>query len=359
MPKSWNAKRFAALAVAAAFLLTAVPLTVFSLKLPAVKSLNYFSDEEMKTASDISNLTGGDVEDILAMKDAGKTWNEILEKLKKSSGANSAESKEERNDLLAQSGLEEADIKELKKEGFSETEITDAKLYAERITFELNEIVSAKQMQSQNPSEGLNLQSTENNDSPYAELAGRLDEKLAVTFLLKLNNDFGGQEQVMDEYLYSIQAGLNLEEYIADKTAYQKERDEQSAGMDQSAVITVRRIEEKMLEVIQNSNKLNKTDKLTEVKSGQLETGIDSNKEGPEESAEGSGAENTDACSDSGSPISAGTASGKTSVDFSGKSIESIIPSDILPENESKSVRPENPADAARNEINGLNPELN
>lgn len=356
--KASKTKRFIAVAITALFLLTTIPAAVFSLRVPETNSTNQFSEEELKTASDISNLTGVDTEKILAMKANGKTWNEILDKLKKSGYVIGSNGKEERYKLLTESGLSDSDIKMLKSKGISDTEITDAKLFAERVLFQLNEITSSAQEQANTFDDGLNSTSTEAGTGPvspgkittsttsnedntaYDDLKENFDIRLSTIYMLTLKNDYGGLEQVMDEYLYSMQAGLNLEDYIADKNAYLEKRNSSSTIMDPLRVITVRKIEEKMLQSIQNTNTLNTKDiapdagNLRNESEGKQNTGI----------VKGNSSTN--------SPENILGNSPDTSIDGS------IIPSGEVPENGTKIVRPENPADTIMNEIKELNPDL-
>jgi hypothetical protein len=168
---------------------------------------------------------------------------------------------------------DEAFMDDLKKEGFTETEITEAKLFSERILFQLNEITYAANTRHGQPGveilPGLSsvknsgYEATQNakdmpapaDDYLYMELADKFDIKRAVTLMLKLKEDFGGIEQVMDEYLFSLQAGINLEEYYTDKPAYLEKRDEKRIEIGLMNIVTVQKIEEKALESIQNTIK--------------------------------------------------------------------------------------------------------
>lgn len=82
--KTGLVSRLAAGSVAALFLLTAIPSVVFSVRPreSGSETAVRFSEEEIKMASDISNMTGVKVEEILAMKEKGSTWYEILDALK-------------------------------------------------------------------------------------------------------------------------------------------------------------------------------------------------------------------------------------------------------------------------------------
>jgi hypothetical protein len=353
-------KRLMAILIAAAFLLTGVPLTAFSLK-AAGSGHTDLSGEEMQIAGDISNTTGVDVEKILLMKKQGKTWNEILEKLKNSRSAGNKGSKDERSTLLAQSGSEDKELEKLKKEGFTVEEITDAKLYAERIGFDLNEIQSALQTQTQLSSDKAGsvktdaAQDAEEEDALYIKLAEKFDTKFVLGFLLRLEKNFGSAEKVMDEYLFTLQTDLDLQEYLTDNSGYLKKRDEQSAGLDQQKVITVQKLEQKMLESIQRVNQLNFKDAASDSRTGAGSGGNGAPEDATVKAADkGTGIPDTpDGTARSSATDTSGSLN--TPADVGG----SVIPSGILPENGMKSVRPQNPADAMRQEVEALNPGMN
>jgi hypothetical protein len=176
----------------------------------------------------------------------------------KGRGKNSGD-RDKRNKFLADEGLGDDYVDRLKKEGFKIKEIMEAKLLVERVMFQLHEITTENEKQAVSPKievevPGSNTNRPEDDTSFYAELAGKMDIKTAVTLMLKLRNDFGSLEKVLDEYLFSLQAGINLEDYLTDKRAYQKQRNEKSLAIDREKVITMAKIEEKMLKKAQESN---------------------------------------------------------------------------------------------------------
>lgn len=296
--KRKKSSRLPAVMVAGVFLLTTLPFAVNAFQAPAKMT-------EDKTGYNFSNEEIG-----------------MSEKIKR----------------LA--GLDEAFMDKLKKEGFTETEITEAKLFSERILFQLNEIIYAVHtMHGKSEAEILSELSAMKNsgheavpnasgvvaqkdDDLYIELVNKFNIELAVTLMLKLKEDFGDIEKVMDEYLFSLQAGIKLEEYFTDKPAYLKKRDEKRMEIGLMNIVTIQKIEEKMLESIQNSIKANSAS-MDDFLPDKMPGNTDKNSNMPTDS------------------------------------IKIAIPSEIIPESGIKTVRPENPAEKILNEINGLSPVKN
>lgn len=220
------------------------------------EALKKLTTEERKIVDDISNLTGAKVEEIIDLKDLGYSWNEILERLK-NKGQNNQQDRADRNKLLAENNLGEDYLKKLLEEGFSQNEITEAKMLVERVIFQLKEITEfagdTLLLPSEKPEEG-----KKDDIEAYRELAGKIEFKNAVYLILKLKKDFGSLEKAMDEYLYVLQAEISLELYLKDKDAYEKEKLEKSASINGQKLITLEKIEAKMLEVIQNKNTKNR-----------------------------------------------------------------------------------------------------
>lgn len=263
--------------------------------------------DDKKVAGDISNLTGIDVNSILSMKNEGLSWNEIMEKLKDIQSMDE-NNRRDRNNFLLNQSVDEETINRLKKEGFSEEEIIEARLLIERVQFQLNEITKERM----NPlSEGSVSGTTEDELSAYEELAAGIDMVVCLPLLLRLKKDFGSYEKALDEYLLSLQLNMDLSLYLEDKEAYLMEKNAKSFG---KKLITVQSIEEKMLLKLQEENMENMTH-------------MQSLKPAP-----------TDIMQPNGE------ASGN-------------IPD--IPEPKIDSVIPENPADALMNEINKINPMTN
>lgn len=242
-----------AVIVAITFLVTAVPMIIGGIKANQVKAA---SNSDNSTAGEISNMTGVKVEEILKLRNEGMSWNEILDTLKNNSSSNIISEKDKRNKLLAQNEFGEEYIKKLKKEGFTDSEISEVKLLVDRLVFQLQELTSDLRKTVSVPKAEIS-EKTEDTTQTYSELLGKIDIKVASYLMLKLKKDFFGIKKVLDEYIYSLQLGINLEEYLIDKKTYQKQKDEKSAGFDQKKIITLQKLDEKVLEKIQEENKQN------------------------------------------------------------------------------------------------------
>ena len=269
-----------AIAMAVVILLTSIPLAIWGLGSRSTPTMQNASAEDKRIASEISNETGASLEEIFELKENGRTWNQVLNVLKTSMKLGQSSKKSSRDALLLSSGLDEEFIKKLKKEGFKEQDINEAKLLAERVTFELQEITdNPKKQQNQVTEKDKNTQNSNTNigngitnntaisdfdikgnkpDSQdiqsYEELSKKVDTQNAIYFMLKLKADIGSYEQVFDEYLLSLQLDLDLNDYIKDKKEYQKKKEEKKLVLDPQKVITLEKIEQKSLEKTQSEN---------------------------------------------------------------------------------------------------------
>jgi len=266
--------KFVAIVLAAVILSTSIPLTIWGFGDKNTMTIDNASIEDKRIASEISNETGVSIEEVFLLKSYGRSWNEVLSVLKNKTNLGANSEKNNRDDLLVNSGLDEEFIAKLKKEGFSEDNISEARMLEERVVFQLQEITSSSQENqvTQKPQanksnqiniEGPKVDISGNNKkiddtadiSAYEELSKKIDIKDAVYFMLKLKADFGSYEKVFDEYLYSLQAELDLNDYIKDKEAYAKSKDEKKLLLDQQKIITLEKIEEKSIEKTQKENK--------------------------------------------------------------------------------------------------------
>jgi len=257
-------KKGIAVVLAVCVMITMVPMFVgYPSRLPILAA----NSNEQKMAADISSSTGVDVEKILTLRKDGKSWNEILEELKGKGG--STEDRDQMDKLLTEEALGEKDVKMLLGAGFTKEEIQQATLIAERIQFQLQEITSsngnetisaAKEM----PETGEVTSENSDNTAVYKELEEKLNIKNAITLMLKLKAAFGSMEQVMDEYLYSLQVDINLEDYLTDRQAYQKKKNDKNLEAGNKKIITMSDIENEMLKTIQHSNVNNDTKEVTD-----------------------------------------------------------------------------------------------
>lgn len=236
--------------------------------------LDTLSVQDKETVNQISNMTGVKIEEILKLKTPSNTWNDVLDKLK--SGKGNDQSSFNGSTLLAQAGLDQDFLQKLHNAGFSDSKIIEAKSLAERVTSELNQILDARQKDLTNDP-NVNLQDKQDLDA-YKALADKIDPKAAIEFLLKLEKDFGSMEKVLDEYLLSLQIDIDLREYLTDKNAYEKTKSIHLAQFDVNKIITLEKIEAKVLELLQTPK--SKQDDLTQALPKQPETQNDGLKEG-------------------------------------------------------------------------------
>ncbi|THF72583.1 hypothetical protein [Cohnella fermenti] len=204
-------------------------------------------------AADISNMTGATTEDILKLKRTGMNWNEVLEKLKQT-GYDNSEKKEQRTELLAGTGIEET-MTLLVEKGFSQEEITEARMLAERLQFQLKELSAA----DVGAAPTVSLTGTENKGDESLQailkMAEQFDLSEAVYNMVLLKKEFGSYEAVLDEYLLSLQIEVDLQQYMSDKEAYLKAKQEKSAGLAHDEIVTSSVVETALLEKIQRSNR--------------------------------------------------------------------------------------------------------
>lgn len=256
--------RFIALILAAVVLLTSVPLVFHGFGRQAANAVNSASQEDRRIATEISNETGFSIEEVFNYKIAGRSWSQVLDILRTTSHIADAGGKSDKNGVLLSNGLDEEFISKLKKEGFSQQQIIDAKMLAERVTLQLQDIDSYNARSQAKPVEAPGAdqadlkvleEDKEDSSKAYSELAKKIDYKNAIYFMLKLKSDFGSYEGAFDEYLCSLQLELDIEEYIKDKKAYLDKKEEKSLMLNGKKIITLQKIEEKNIEILQWDNK--------------------------------------------------------------------------------------------------------
>lgn len=211
-------------------------------------------DYDRRIAGDISGMTGIPVEEVLSVRRECGDWNETLEKLKgRDAQAGSAN---KRNDLLLQADVGDEFLQRLRQEGFSDDAILEAKMFAERVAFQLNEIISGNgsEVPELKMAGALSGNGEDNGLEAYRRLAGEFDCQTCLFLLLKLKEEFGGLQKVMDEYLCALQLGLDLESYLIDRDAYIKQKNEKNAVIKEQDILTMQKIEEKMLSELQKGN---------------------------------------------------------------------------------------------------------
>lgn len=159
-------------------------------------------------------------------------------------------------------------IEKLKRDGFSENEINQSILLVNRVMAQLNQIIQNSSENSQPPvtdnsgDNGLNKEL-----SNYSNLMQNINLKEAITLTLKLKNLFGSMEDVLNEYLYCIQTGIDLNTCLKDKKQYDKQKKEKIGETNSKEIITVENIESKTMEYLQVYTK--NSHQKTEINFGQ------------------------------------------------------------------------------------------
>ncbi len=254
--------RYLAILMVLALLLPIIVIAQDTIKFQDVKIEKANIEAENQTASDISNMTGVKIEEILKLRKEGISWNDILEKLK-GKGQNTDDNLR-RDNLLTRSGLVGDMVQKLQNEGFAEEDIKEAKLIVERIIFQLKEITEDSSIKIESPQVDVDSINNDADDiGDYEEILAKIDIDTAVYLLLKLRSDFGSFENVLDEYITSIQLNLNFEMYIADKEEYLKQKEDKKMSMASINIITIQKIEEKMLDKLNNENLEDEDESLT------------------------------------------------------------------------------------------------
>lgn len=269
--------------------------------------------EIRQTAADISNMTGVPIENIITLKQTGLTWNEVLDKLKKADGG-SLRDKDNRLQTLAETGIGDELVQELIKQGLTKEAILEAKMAVERVQFQLSELVDAAKAVAVVPKvEVMPEKGTPDadNGSAFREVAGKFDAPLAIRLILRLKQEFGSLEAALDEYLFALQSGLNLEDYLKDRDAYKQTKEDKRLGLLRERLVTVASIEQAILEQIGRNNRAADRDELPSA-------GVQS-------------------------PLDGGSKNGLPDV-----------PSAPMPA--VKDVKPKNPTEELRNELRTLNP---
>ncbi|WP_339244330.1 hypothetical protein NST58_23315 [Paenibacillus sp. FSL R10-2796] len=257
--------KYISLVIIVAILSQMAVVTYPKLKKEAAAETEVQQDKQI--AADLSNLTGVTVNRILQLKNTGSSWNEVSETLKKETLVSSDGDKSSRIALLNETGLGEEVLQQLRQEGFQDDEIMEAKLLVERVMQQLNEVKDSKSSTIEVPSAEITLNQSNETElqTAYEKISEQFNESQAVELILKLQQEFGSMESVLDEYMLSLQVGLHLEDYITDKKLYQENKEQKVAGLKDSQIVTAEKLEKVLLEKLQQANERNS--EIREVKS--------------------------------------------------------------------------------------------
>lgn len=261
--KKWP--RYFAILVALVMVVETIAFTMTGYAKNDTNTAYELTDEDRTTISEISNMTGVKADELIRLRKEGRTWNQILELIKNNPGYRAEGDDAKRNDMLTRTGMDEAVLNKLKEEGFTEEQIVEAKSLVERVVFQLDEIASMQLVTPSVPDTTANAEVTKKADvTTYTGLAEKINLSEAVYLILKLHDGLGSIQGALDEYLCSLQLEIDLNLYLTDKEGYLLQKQQKLAEMVSREIITVAGIEEKMLDLLQNMNK--KDESIPEVK---------------------------------------------------------------------------------------------
>lgn len=272
-------------------------------------------------AADISNMTGATTERILALKSSGRSWNEVLEQLKNGDAADNENSPEERNRQLLASGLGEEVIRNWVDEGYTEEDIWNAKLLTERTEMQMKQLAEPGDIRTLAPDSPPRLPDSVQAISPadteqafqsaLLTVMNLFEADAAMEWMLTYNSEFGSNEEVLDEYLLTLQLELDLKDYAQDKDQYERDKAAKlAARADAAPLVSLAEMERRLLERIRQENASNMEQNAVE-------------------------------------PIGPAT---------SGAEVESEIPAPDVLMPKIEEVKPRNPAEEIREELERINP---
>ena len=217
-----------------------------------------YKNNDLMTAAELSKLSGATVDTIMELKKQKGEWNDVIEILKNDPKYKSGFSQADMDSMLSTSGLTDEDISKLKEQSYEDRDIIEAKALVERIQYQLGEVKRRNVETSLSPEASINntdVNEKEGDLAIYYKVLDSMNLKVAVTLLLMLRSEFGSFEAVLDEYLLSLQLEINLEDYLKDKEAYKKLKQEKSMTIAPLSIVTMARIEEMMLKALYQTNK--------------------------------------------------------------------------------------------------------
>lgn len=204
----------------------------------AVTAQHQASEADRKMAQDISDVTGVATATLLNMKTGQNSWNDVLQEIQDRGVEDIQDMTDE--ELAAQLA------------GRSEEDIEEVSALAERVVFNLQEIVAKQSMQNIQKTVELPTPGTEDSEIEYdfETLSAQFQKNRSIYLTLLLKKEFGSFEQAMDEYLYSLQVEVDLSLCLMDREAYDEEIAQAGAQLMRSEAITVSLIEQTMLELL-------------------------------------------------------------------------------------------------------------
>ena len=198
------------------------------------------SQRDRALAEDLSSMTGKTADSLMQLKSKSGSWNDVINNL----------GNEEIQEKLSDEQLQNL----IETESFSASEISEAKMLMDQISFNLGEILrneSSFEIAMTTDIAFRNDNKTDNKTEIYRKIGQSFDKNLAIYFALKLQDKFGSLQMVIDEYLYCLQIDVDLSLLITDTETYEKAVLEKGAQLMREEAITVDDISTRMLETLQ------------------------------------------------------------------------------------------------------------
>lgn len=213
------------------------------------------SDERI--AYELSNMSGVPVEKIISLKSEGLTWNEVRELLRDQEQKEVQDGKDSRDSLIVGSGMSEQTISQLVAEGYEKQTIVEAKLVAERTAYQLSELIQGVDHIPVTPAPVIEQGISDDMETKerYRNIHVQFQLEDAVMLMLSWLPHYDSLRQVLNEYLFMLQTGLEVNRYITDWDGYQEEKNRilrERVGEDW---ITAEMLEKELVEVVQKSHK--------------------------------------------------------------------------------------------------------
>lgn len=245
MKRKKNYKRIIALTVAVCILAGAAA-TVLAVSFPPAQQAvanAVATSQDRQTAQELSDMTGLAPYRLLELKREMGDWNRVLQAVQ--DGGETAE-----EDLTDEELAERCSA-------FASDEVEAAEALVERVVFSLREIIARQQAEElAAPAAPTIAPAGEpaEEERGYEALEASLQKNRAIWLVLATAQAQGSQQAALDEYLYSLQVGVDYELYLTDAEEYEKQAAQQSAGLTRESAITVMEIEQALLELLSGAD---------------------------------------------------------------------------------------------------------
>jgi len=166
-----------------------------------------------------------------------------------------------------ESSLGKEAIDRLMAEGLDEQDIQAAKLIAERVAFQLREVVQDSAINVIKPSAADETSEEGQKLEAFRAVAEQFDLEDAIRWMVLLYGEFMTYEAVLDEYLLSLQYELQLEDYLNDREQYLKSKEQKRIDMFGQFIVSTSEIEKFVLDTVQKSNTIDRAETATPAES--------------------------------------------------------------------------------------------